>query len=220
MQRIVRTMRVTYPDIHIPQWQGRKLRGFFASEQPSGSFLHNHGASGRDLYRYPRVQYKVIGQSPTVLALEEGIAVLQPLVLNSRELLLGGRSYPCGRMVLAMEDAALGDAEQPCRYRFCTPWFALNQDNYRRYTRIGAEDRKQLLEEILAGNILSLAKSLDVQVEGRLAAAAGLQEQPVRFKSETVLGFVGEFTVNYCLPDLIGLGKSVSRGFGAVRRIS
>lgn len=32
-------------------------------------------------------------------------------------------------------------------------------------------------------------------------------------------GFKGTFVVNFELPDLIGLGKSVSRGFGTVRRI-
>lgn len=32
-------------------------------------------------------------------------------------------------------------------------------------------------------------------------------------------GFKGTFAVNFDLPDLIGLGKSVSRGFGTVRKI-
>lgn len=31
-------------------------------------------------------------------------------------------------------------------------------------------------------------------------------------------GFKGTFAVNFELPDLIGLGKSVSRGFGTVQR--
>ena len=220
MQRIVQTMRVTYPDIRAPQWQERKLRGFFASGQAPDSLLHNHGEAGGSLYRYPLVPYKIIGQTPAILALKDGIAALQPLVLNNRELQLGDRLYPCGRMELAMEGTVLGDTEQPCRYRFCTVWFALNQENYRRYIQSDAEARKKLLEQILAGNIISMAKGFGVQVENRLTVEAGLRECPAQFKSGTVLGFTGEFTVNYCLPDLAGLGKSVSRGFGAVRRIA
>lgn len=34
-----------------------------------------------------------------------------------------------------------------------------------------------------------------------------------------MIGFTGEFLVNFDIPDLLGLGKSVSRGFGAVRCI-
>jgi hypothetical protein len=32
-------------------------------------------------------------------------------------------------------------------------------------------------------------------------------------------GFEGTFAVNFELPDLIGLGKSVSRGFGTVKQV-
>ncbi len=219
MRRIVRTMRVTYPDIRAAQWQGRKLRGFFAAGQAPGSLLHNHAASGGSMYRYPLIQYKIIDRHPVVLALEDGIEELQPLALNSRELRLGDRAYPCGRMELALEDAILGDAEEPCRFRFCSPWFALNQDNYRRYLQSGAEARQELLEQILTGNLLSMAKGFGLQVENRLVVQANLREHPARFKDETVLGFTGEFTANYLLPELAGLGKSVSRGFGAVRRV-
>jgi CRISPR/Cas system CSM-associated protein Csm3 (group 7 of RAMP superfamily) len=34
-----------------------------------------------------------------------------------------------------------------------------------------------------------------------------------------MIGFTGEFLVNFDIPDLLGLGKSVSRGYGAVRCI-
>jgi hypothetical protein len=32
-------------------------------------------------------------------------------------------------------------------------------------------------------------------------------------------GFKGTFAVNFELPDYIGLGKSVSRGFGTIKRV-
>ena len=42
----------------------------------------------------------------------------------------------------------------------------------------------------------------------------------VQFKDETVLGFRGEFSVNFRIPPLLGLGKSVSRGFGTVHPVA
>jgi hypothetical protein len=35
-------------------------------------------------------------------------------------------------------------------------------------------------------------------------------------KGQTMVGFVGSFTLNLQIPDLLGLGKSVSRGFGTI----
>ena len=39
-----------------------------------------------------------------------------------------------------------------------------------------------------------------------------------RLKDVNVMVFIGSFCVNFLIPDYLGIGKSVSRGFGAVRR--
>jgi hypothetical protein len=41
----------------------------------------------------------------------------------------------------------------------------------------------------------------------------------MRLKDVNVMAFIGGFTVNFIIPDYLGIGKSVSRGFGAVRRV-
>lgn len=216
MQKAVSILRAAYPDIHVPQWEGRQLRGFFAAGQEEGSLLHNHEDQGRGLYRYPLVQYKVIGGVPVVLAIGDGILALQPVILSHESLTLGGRTWPRGTLRLELEDCLLGDTEEPRRYRFASPWFGLNQANFRRYRSAGPEERKRLLERVLVGNLLSLSKGLGVTVERRLAVTCALRETELRFKGEKVLGFWGEFSVNFLLPELLGLGKSVSRGLGAV----
>ena len=40
-----------------------------------------------------------------------------------------------------------------------------------------------------------------------------------RLKGVRMVGFKGTFAVNFELPDYIGLGKSVSRGFGTIKRV-
>jgi hypothetical protein len=39
-------------------------------------------------------------------------------------------------------------------------------------------------------------------------------------KGVEIATFKGEFMVNFLIPDYFGLGKSVSRGFGTVKRCS
>lgn len=219
MQRKLRVMRVSYPDIRVPQWQGRRLRGFFAAGQAEGSLLHNHGEGGRELYRYPLVQYKVLRQVPTILAIEQGIPAVHPLVMEATALRLGEIDYPCGQVNIDLRTDTAGDCPQPVRYRFLSPWFALSQENYRAYLALPPEEQPLLLQRILTGNILSMAKGLGLTVENRLQVTASLTPRASRFKTETVMGFVGEFSVNYRIPPLFALGKSISRGFGVVRPV-
>jgi len=48
-----------------------------------------------------------------------------------------------------------------------------------------------------------------------------LETRPARvsmFKNQEMLTFQGKFVTNAVLPDYVGLGKSVSRGFGTIVR--
>ncbi|MBW1911526.1 MAG: hypothetical protein JRJ11_18640 [Deltaproteobacteria bacterium] len=45
-----------------------------------------------------------------------------------------------------------------------------------------------------------------------------LKEVPTKLKGNPMLGFLGAFPVNFEIPDYWGIGKSVSRGFGTVKR--
>jgi hypothetical protein len=64
-----------------------------------------------------------------------------------------------------------------------------------------------------------LAKAFGHRVGIRLIAdAKGLRPWITRLKSVEMLAFLGTFRINFLLPDHIGIGKSVSRGFGTVER--
>lgn len=217
MLRTLKIMRISYPDIKVPQWQGRRLRGFFGADQEAGSLLHNHGEEGT-IYRYPFVQYKVIGGTPTILAIEDGISAVYPLAMEHETLTLGQQVYDCGNMQFDLCKERAGDTDEPLHYRFVSPWFALNQANYRLYQEAESGKQAQLLNRILTGNLLSFSKALGITVENRLKVESNLKSCMVQFKNDHVISFWGNFSVNYELPDLIGLGKSISRGFGTVRK--
>jgi len=55
-------------------------------------------------------------------------------------------------------------------------------------------------------------ETIDVYVHSRVDA------ERVEYKGIPVMGFTGEFRVNFKIPDFFGLGKGVSQGFGVVKR--
>lgn len=211
----LKCMVVTYKKIQLPPGQGAKLRGFFAGQDPADETLHQHTTDGV-LYRYPRVQYKILRKNPVVVAFEEGIGAVYPKVMECDRLTIGGRDYDASDMEIKLCEKTAGDSREALQYRFLTPWLCLNQQNYQLYETLEAEGRAALLEKILIGNILSFAKGFGLTVENELRVTLDVQECRTRLKDTWMRAFSGTFTVNYRLPSFCGIGKSVSRGFGTV----
>ena len=120
------------------------------------------------------------------------------------------------------EQIPIGSTEKSIEYRFVTPWLALNEINYKRFIRMrGITERKNILNRILVGNILSLCKSIGFSVEDRLIASIRLEDtQQIEIKNNVkLLGIAGIFTVNFALPNWWGIGKQSARGFGTIQRI-
>jgi len=83
-------------------------------------------------------------------------------------------------------------------------------------------DKVVLLEEKLIGNLLSLFSSIHYHVDHQieLSITSILNQRVVKYKNVKLMAFDVEFKVNMNLPSYIGLGKSVSVGFGTLTRNS
>ncbi len=82
------------------------------------------------------------------------------------------------------------------------------------------EETQEFLRKTLIGNLLSMSKSFDYQVPERIKCDVRVKIRKSRLKNVNVMSFIGGFCANFLIPDYLGIGKSVSRGFGAVRRLS
>ena len=197
---------------------GSKLRGYIGTRFREYPILHHHIREGGYLYTYPRVQYRIIEGTPMILGIEEGAEVLKMISDEITELQLGKNRYKVDGIQMNLVNAAFGPSRESLQYRFLTPWLALNPSNYERYRGMNDwKDKKEFLNAILRGNILSMCKGLEYVVTRRLYAHSRLDDGIVEYKAVPNIGFTGEFRVNFRIPDFFGLGKGVSQGFGAVK---
>lgn len=198
------------------------LRGFIANQFRNDAMFHNHEGELATAYGYPVIQYKIIHEQPVVIGIGSGASKVEALPGRLSVLVLGGHEYKVTSARLNTVDANLGHTHDYLSYSFLTPWLALNEENYARYQASDQSARKRLLERILIGNILSMSKGLGYVVTQEIKVSrldVYPVRAPVRLKGVPMTGFKGTFAVNFELPALIGLGKSVSRGFGTVRRV-
>jgi len=196
-----------------------KLRGFFARKFNGYLLLHNHLGNNKFLYKYPRIQYKTIDQVKVILGLAEGVDILQSIYNKYDQLVLNGHTYQIYSKEIILKEEDFRIATNNLKYKFLSPWFALNEENYQRYKKYSYSERADQLKSILIRNIMAMAKTFQYFVDSKIVVNTKLKETSIKFKGKDIIGFLGTFQVNFNLPDYIGLGKSVSRGFGTIKKI-
>lgn len=199
----------------------RKLRGYIGGKFSEHKLLHNH-IEGKLAYQYPVVQYKIIDDLPTVAATGKANKIVYEIFPKMKEVKIDGKNLPVYERRFREYNFSYGSTEEQYKYKFMTPWLPLNQKNYKEYSSMkDFKDKKLELERILIGNILSQAKGLSYWVDNELKVDLDFYslDDPVYFKGVKFHGFKGTFKVNFQLPEYLGLGKSVSHGFGTIKKI-
>jgi len=196
-----------------------KFRGYIGQKFDEYPILHHHIKNGDFLYTYPKVQYKVIEGTASILGIEEGAKVLKEISDKFNELVLGEKTYKIQQKVIYEQEFDVRTGRKT-KYKFLTPWIALNAQNYRFYQDLDNwKGLKIFLNKILVGNILSMCKGLGIIVNRKLYVHSLLDSQKIEYKGLNFLGFTGEFKVNFKIPDFWGLGKGVSQGFGTIKEV-
>ncbi|RQD92737.1 hypothetical protein D5R95_00200 [Methanosalsum natronophilum] len=196
-----------------------QLRGYFATKFTEYTLLHHHDA-GVLMYHYPLVQYKVIKGIPTVIGINEGSDLLKEIYHVTPSIHLGGQDFRIIETGVDLRRVPFGLSTTFFSYEFITPWLALNQKNYIAYYGMkNNEERQALLRRILIGNIISMSKSIGYEVNDRIKCDLTVSPQKKSLKDVNLMAFSGTFHINFHIPDTLGIGKSVSRGFGTVRQL-
>jgi len=208
---------IQFPDIELQTRDAHKLRGYFGNLFKEHSpLLHNHYDDGSARYAYPLVQYKVIDKMPLLVGFQEGAELLVSLFLKIREIKISGQNYPVLAKNIQQKQYELTVNQQLYNYRFKTLWMALNQENHHKYMLLGENEKISFLNRQLQNNILSFYKGLSFRTTERIMAITRVNEKQTLFKDQPMLAFDGEFTTNAFIPEMAGIGKAVSRGFGTV----
>ncbi|MBF0538992.1 MAG: hypothetical protein HQL03_12160 [Nitrospirae bacterium] len=199
---------------------GRAIRGFWGNRYKNRPEFHGHKGN-ECVYRHPLIQYKVFGGSALVIGLKEGAYLLRA-VDDLDFIEIYHEICPVIKSNMSTQHIQFGTSDAMVDYAFMTPWLGLNEENYKRYLTLKRNGlpSSELLERILIGNILSMSKAVGYVVSEELMVKATLQEgETIRVKTGVeLMSFIGGFQVNFLMPDLWGIGKFSSRGYGTTKK--
>jgi hypothetical protein len=202
-----------YLDVEDVRISATSLRGFIGHLFMEDTEFHHHSDNP---YHYPLVQYKKTHGRLMVMGLKDYAEVVYRKVPTLDHITTpGGR---IGVHSIEIETRSFSITETTARFRFVTPWLALNEENYVKFLA-SSKDRKGFLEKILVGNILSALKGLSVFVDFRVTVEIEhFKLQPAYVHENRFQAFKASFAANVNLPQFFGLGKSVSKGYGAIEQ--
>ncbi len=219
MMQIIQTI-IKFPEIKLQTRDAHKLRGYFGNVFKEHSpLLHNHFENGTNRYAYPLVQYKVIKNIPVLVGLMDGAKLLIDLFLKIRQIDIEGVSYQVNSKNIENKITKIDDLGKLNEYSFATLWMALNQKNFQLYNNCNTREQKnEFLNRQLQNNVLSFYKGINFIVQDRIMVTGKFTEKSTMFKNKHMLAFNGSFVTNAIIPNYVGIGKSVSRGFGTVTK--
>lgn len=209
------TLTFTHPlyPRQIPQWRG----AFIQMGGWENDLFHNHRGDEGYHYRYPSIQYRQHKGHAAIFALNEGVDALQEvLATKDWQINWEGESRPLQIQDLRMHEHHLRMLPQPKEYKIFN-WLPFNEQNYQNWrASTNLVERIQLLERILAANIIAFLASVRWHLPERLEVSIQhlQQAKKVRCHGTPMLAFNINFTCNLLLPHGIAFGRSVSHGFG------
>ncbi|MDM8552447.1 CRISPR-associated endonuclease Cas6 [Desulfobacterales bacterium HSG2] len=201
----------------IPAFRGAVIK----KVGQENTLFHNHlGEQFR--YGYPLIQYKMIRRNPAILCINRGTEeIVKFFEKMDWSLVIHGEKVETDIRHITFDYFMCGLSSSQVQYSILN-WFALNEQNYEKFAAMKKdEDKTEFLRRILTGNMLSFAKGVGWNVDGQIKVEIPRlpNHRLLSFKRYQMAGFSLEFSANMILPNFIGLGKSVSRGFGSIKRI-
>ena len=196
------------------------LRAYLTRGLADYSALHKD-SNAEFVHRYPPLQCKLIKNNLMVIGISQGADFLLEIVENQQIISPGENACSVEERTPGVRLEPFGIGGNTQEYEFLTPLLALNQQNAKRFYELtGKPKRDAFMQKILLGTLSVLVKSLDYKPPAPITCKQKLRFRKDWIDNKSVMVFTGRFQTNLSIPDYIGIGQSVSLGFGAIRHLT
>jgi hypothetical protein len=213
----LRIFTLTLEPVNPLRFSLEEARSFFNRELAAYSQINRDPDT---IHRYQALQCKYSKNDLMVIGISQGAGLLRQLSEGRDTILTGPHACTITGRDSAIRNEEFGITGSPYIYEFLTPWLALNQQNAKKFYDLkGKPERDAFMQKLLLGHLNALAKSLDYKPSLPISCEPKVRFRRDRIDDENIMVFVGKFRTNLGIPDFLGIGQSVSRGFGTIRHI-
>tara|TARA_B100000678_G_scaffold288231_1_gene296296 strand:+ start:576 stop:1589 length:1014 start_codon:yes stop_codon:yes gene_type:complete len=194
-----------------------QVKGVFMRQYPDETIIPFLDGSYRDKYLYPRVQVKILNEQIYIIGVHEGVDSIISLTEKFDVLDFGNITFEVQNSDLEKNKNQFVPSKRLIRYRFITPWVALNQKTGGRYRFITNQEKSSFLNKLLSHNIVFIANEMGISFKEKVFTKINVSSLFPKPVDENNWGaFMGEFKTNFMLPNYIGIGNGITRGYGSI----
>ena len=194
-----------------------QVKGVFIRQYPDQPVIPMLDGTYRDKFLYPRVQVKILNEQIYIIGIHEGVEPVLSLIEKFDIFDFGNITFEIQNTDIEQGDQKFIPTDRLIRYKFITPWVALNQMTGGKYRFLTNQEKPSFLNRLLGQNIVFIAKEVGVNLNNKVftkVKVSSLFPKPV---DDNKWGaFMGEFKTNFVLPNYIGVGNGITRGYGTI----
>ena len=194
-----------------------QVKGVFIKQFPDEKIVPFLNGKLRNKYLYPRVQVKILNEQIYIVGIKEGVNPVLSLIDNIRSFNFGNITINIEKYDIEKNKDQFTTTEKLLRYKFITPWIALNKSTGSKYRFLADQEKPLFLNQLLGKNLLFIAKELGFEIKNKIFTKVSIDNLiPEKIDENGWGAFTGEFKTNFLLPSYIGLGNGITRGFGTL----
>ena len=194
-----------------------QVKGVFIRHFKNELIVPMLNGSNRHKFLYPRVQVKILNEQIYIIGIKEGLIPVISIAEKVKKLDFGNITFDVESFELIESKNDFISSKQVIKYNFLTPWIALNHMNQGTYKKSNEIEQRIFLNKLIGQNIVFLANELNLSLEKNIYTKLEIGDlSPKKIDEKNWGSFEGGFKTNCILPNYIGLGNGITRGFGSI----
>ena len=194
-----------------------QVKGVFIKKHASELITPMLDGTYRKKFSYPRVQVKILNEQIYIIGIKEGVEPVLSIPDKIKELDFGNITFEINDFEEETLQQQFISSGSIVKYSFLTPWAALNHVTGNKYRSTSFKKKVSYLNRLLGNNLIFLSKEMGVPMEKGIYTKVEIPNlHPKSIDDNKWKSFKGEFKTNIILPNYIGLGNGITRGYGTI----
>jgi hypothetical protein len=179
-----------------------QVKGVFMRQFPDETIVPMLNGSLRDKFLYPRVQVKILNEQIFIIGINEGIEPVLKLAEKFKAFDFGNITFEIESYEVEESENQFIPSKKLLKYKFVTPWVALNHMTGGKYRFLGSQEKPSFLNKLIGQNIVFLANELGVKLSDDIFTRVSLSSFSPESVDDNKWGaFMGVFETNFILPN-------------------
>jgi len=194
-----------------------QVKGVFIKKHANEPITPMLDGTYRKKFSYPRVQVKILNEQIYIIGIKEGVEPVLSIPEKIKELDFGNITFVINDFEEETLKQQFISSGSIVKYSFLTSWAALNHVTGNKYRSTPYKKKVSYLNKLLGNNLIFLAKEMGVPMEKGIYTKVEIPNlHPKSIDDNKWKSFKGDFKTNIVLPNYIGLGNGITRGYGTI----